>query len=668
MISNNKDYTPFINKLLGLANSSLTARKYEILSSLLTSLLLAMDDGHSCIDIEDFCATTDILDVSSIEVVRLLDESYLCASYAVGHKIALKPLSLVILGASGLLYLTRYLHYEVSCVKALNALNQSSRLSNEILNQHIQLMTQNSLNGEFPMNGSPMNGSPMNGSPTSQFPTRGFTASRFLTSQFPNGEQLEAMKACALHKLSFITGGPGTGKTTTVLLLLVLLMRSYAGLPNKINIHICAPTGKATNRVKESILSNLVKIIEQFALTEEEQELINSISYSTIHKLLGFKKHDIYFRHNRDNPLAVDVLVIDESSMISLPLFYKLLHAINKDKIKHVVFLGDKNQLSSVEEGYVFASLMEHSLTQKYDLFSTRFSVNNLTISNRNIDAIAKVAVAVLDGNRKDIIKAFTASKEVSSFAAVRLVKLNFKNLLMDICKNASPIDNYIECIFNICCDNNSTKENIVSKDSSHCEPLLSNNGAAISVDIANKLFSIFRQFAILCAVNIGELGVNNLNFHLEKIIKHKLNELGEERKNELWYTGKAILILENNANLGLYNGDIGICVVNERKPMIVFENGASFIPEVLPNHQLAYAMTIHKSQGSEFNHVYVLLPDIKRQEKVTQEFLTRELLYTAITRARSSVTIYSDTEAILNIINNRSARTTGLKELLSSL
>ena len=102
---------------------------------------------------------------------------------------------------------------------------------------------------------------------------------------------------------------------------------------------------------------------------------------------------------------------------------------------------------------------MEHSLTQKYDLFSTRFSINNLTISNRNIDAIAKVAVAVLDGNRKDIIKAFTASKEVISFAAVRLVKLNFKNLLMDICKNASPIDNYIECIFNICCDNNSTKE-----------------------------------------------------------------------------------------------------------------------------------------------------------------------------------------------------------------
>ncbi|MFN8769366.1 MAG: exodeoxyribonuclease V subunit alpha [Neisseriaceae bacterium] len=585
------DFTQILLRLD--SNSSLNDKQKSIMRLVIDYLLNQMSMGNSCIDIQDFCKTSEQAEGTSKSLINILKKSGICGIHTLHEQyIEPLPLTLFMINKTNLLYITRYLYYEVSILRKLRSLTYNKCVNTEIvINNLMSIKNQ-------------------------------------VQNDYPNNEQLSAIQISALNQLSFITGGPGTGKTTTVLILLIILIRIYKNIVNDPKICIVAPTGKAAIRVKESVCSNLIRVTDQFGLSPYESEVINNVSYSTIHKLLGYKYGSIYFKHDNNNPLDVDILIIDESSMISLPLFYKLLLAIDHQKIKNIIFLGDKNQLSSVEEGYVFAMLVEKNKSVVSDLFTSVFNISELISSNRNLGEIAQFAGFILNNDIDQIIKIIRNDSAIKARN-----NSNFKKIIIDLFDNDSPLVNYIRII----------------------EEIVNLTSTIDDIEVSKLLFKEFKNFAILCAVNNGVLGVNNLNKQIETVIKNKFVI------NREWYTGRPILVLENNSALGIYNGDVGICVIVNGKPIIIFEDGKKFSPEIIPKHQLAYAMTIHKSQGSEYNHVYIILPNIVDQNKTV---LTRELLYTAITRAKADIVLYTQFETIIFMIKNKTKRITGIAYL----
>ncbi len=582
-----KYLTQFVSPLL-----SIEEREYfTIIADL---IITGLNHGHSCVDLRNIC---HCLQLSNKEIIALLIKSKLASVYELGSGLAPMPLTILKLKNKELVYITKYLHYELAIS------NKIHQLTSEYSEVQTNLQFINAIRLLHEIS---------------------------LKHNLPNLEQLQAIENSAKQKFSIITGGPGTGKTTTVTLLLWLLGQIYG---QELKIKVAAPTGKAANRVQESI-RNSIRFFKDKQLALEysllENLLADSGNFSTLHKLLGYQANSIHFKHNQKNPLDLDVLIIDESSMIGLPLFSKLLNAINPGRIKHLIFLGDRNQLSSVEEGYVFASLVESSqnafMPIQYDLFSeiSPSILRELVISNRNKGDIGKLSQAIL---KEDIPKVFEllANSQAISLHEIRLPHIIRETL-------ASKPNSVIEYL-------NYAK----LFDSTSMEP--------------SELFSRLSKQIILCLTNQGVFGVENLNTQIEKSIRRIL------AINEEWYTGRPIIILENDYSLGIFNGDIGIAICKEGKTSIIFDNNLEYIPEVLPKYRLAYAITIHKSQGSEYDHVNIVLPEISISEE--QQLLSRELIYTAVTRARTSITLFATIAAIEAAIVNKTIRTSGLGLLL---
>ncbi|HMT03398.1 MAG TPA: ATP-binding domain-containing protein, partial [Burkholderiales bacterium] len=307
--------------------------------------------------------------------------------------------------------------------------------------------------------------------------------------------------------------------------------------------------------------------------------------------------------------------------------FYKLLNAVEQNSIKHIVFLGDKNQLSSVEEGYVFASLIKNYSREVFSRNKNNI-VSELVISNRSNLEISKFAENILY-NRLDLV--------INSLVYTNNIKMKDPDLSLILrelfdSNNEINIINYLNFI--------KTSKNISFA----------------------TLFQIFRQLAILCLTRIGKLGVINLNNQIEILVKKYLRESG------VWYTGRPIIILENDYNLGLYNGDIGICIMKDNKALILFEDKREFIPELLPKYELAYALTIHKSQGSEFDNVIIIIPENNKEKSNINTMLSKELLYTAVTRAKKTILMYFQDDSVKTLLNSNIERQTGLDYLLPSI
>lgn len=597
----------FSSELIKFANPALSDQEKQLLISIIDCMQNDLLAGHSC---SKLSLVADKISSSLINVRELLLSSGLLAITASGsvdleledlQPIPAKPLILY----HDLLYLNRYYYYETNVAKKIRQLDQvyskDKETDTERLLEELKAI-QNIHN-------------------------------------LPNQEQFNAIKNSISRKLSIITGGPGTGKTTTVTLLLWALANLYRG--QKLSVKICAPTGKAANRVKESIMNSL-KLFKERELPIKcqlfDELLSDSNSFTTIHKLLGYQQNSIYFRHNEKNSLAIDILIIDESSMIGLSLFSKLLAAINPERTRHIIFLGDKNQLSSVEEGYVFASLVkpaplisgisrtESQQLLQPDLFSVEpvdngnSMVSELITSNRSSGEVAQISSAILAGNIMSLGDLLEKGNQV------QLKPLEMSQLMTELFKVDSCWNQYTDFLKS--CDE--------------------------TTDIS-ALFAAFNQQVVLSAINSGFFGVNNLNLIIEKRIRQQLMTTSE------WYSGRPIMILSNDYALGLFNGDIGICQVYEERFVIVFQDGRKFIPEILPRYQLAYAITIHKSQGSEYNNVNIVLPEIENLEEV----YSRELIYTAITRAKKTVTIFSSFSSLKKIILNQLERNTGLQIML---
>lgn len=589
---------PISYKLAALAKSNFTADELEIFTKILNQLFIDLESGHSCSEVVKLSL---IFMLDSTEIITILQKSKLVAFYEeLNSPLKVLPISLWQSGDNLFIYVTKYLAYELRIYqKVQHLLSMSSSLDDNKFHHISSVLHQL----------SQKNG-------------------------LPNIEQLQAIEASCRKKFSIITGGPGTGKTTTVTLLLWALYHLHG---SDLSVKICAPTGKAAVRVRDSILSSIERLhTDGVGLIDVScfDGLINDNSnFGTIHKLLGTQSQQIYFRYHHKNQLEQQVLIIDESSMVGLPLFSKLLDAVNSSTIQHIIFLGDKNQLSSVEEGYVFASLVNLKIMQEnhnpHDLFSQyseQSIASELITSKRNQGQISELATAILSADKKKLVSCLAEN----NYTALKPANLGL--ILAANCSSESSLSKYL----NYAASQNLTNLNV------------------------KQLFSNLNQFANLCLTNRGVFGAENINSEIERKIKR------DHAIYDEWYNGRPVMILQNDYNLELFNGDIGICIRDGEQVRIVFENNQQFIPELLPVFSLAYAITIHKSQGSEYSEVNVIIPESSTSNDGVI-MVSRELFYTAVTRAKNQVTIFANQEILIRAIDNSATRVSGLSKMFAT-
>ena len=449
----------------------------------------------------------------------------------------------------------------------------------------------------------------------------------------------------AFKKVCVITGGPGTGKTFTMAKILALLLE--LSRKNKLSILLAAPTGKAAARIGESIKA-AKKTLD---CSDDIIDAIPSEAY-TIHRMLKTIPGSPYFFHNAENPLTADIVVVDEVSMVDLALMSKLLSAVKKDA--RVILIGDRDQLASVEAGFVMADICDRD---NIHLFSEYFY--------KQFENLTQCKMEVSRKKLKD---------SPGLYDCVVVLKKSYRfadTSGIGECSRAVNNGNFDET-FSILKGNPDQidwKKISGPDDLSMALPKEVINGYSEYLNCRDpqKVPELFNRFRILCAVKFGALGVIEINRLTEEILaRNGLIEL-DNLTTHPWYNGRPVLITRNDYRLELFNGDIGITMTDpnsKSKDLHVYFSGVSgkirrFLPHRLPEHETAFAMTVHKSQGSEFERVLLVLP--------VQDYpvLTRELLYTGITRAKNHITIWGREEIIKTTILRKIERNSGLKDAL---
>lgn len=468
-----------------------------------------------------------------------------------------------------------------------------------------------------------------------------------LDQLIPNSACLNWQKVAAAvaltRRFAVISGGPGTGKTTTVTKLLAALVIQAQERQEVPTIQLVAPTGKAAARLTESI----GQAVSSLAVAPEIKALIPTQS-STIHRLLGSIPNQVDFRHSRDNPLHLDILVVDEASMVDLPMMARLLDAMPSHA--RLVLLGDRDQLASVEAGAVLgdicsfadhdyspaqaeqlSALTGYQLSQQSALSSPNAVADSLCILQKSyrFDArsgIGQLAKAVNAGSRYQVEQVWG-----KGFSDIRFHEFSSDHYQSMIRMMVNGYRSYLGHI------------------SENDEPKV--------------VLNAFSKVRLLCALREGDFGVSGLNQRIERaLIRDNLISPNEE----LWYVGRPIMITRNDHGLELYNGDVGIAMRdhNEQRLRVYFDmpDGSirGVLPSRLPEHETVYAMTIHKSQGSEFEHTVMALP---------QDFsplLTRELIYTGITRAKKQLDLFGTQPVVARSVQVKTERASGLGVLLS--
>ncbi|WP_299880251.1 exodeoxyribonuclease V subunit alpha [uncultured Cocleimonas sp.] len=459
--------------------------------------------------------------------------------------------------------------------------------------------------------------------------------------------QRRAVELALKHQFLIVSGGPGTGKTTTITRLLALLIEQHlspsdeitapkvgGGLTNSFKVLLAAPTGKAAIRMLDSIRDAQAGL----GLTEDAAALMPSEA-STIHKLLGYQHGSVNFKHNRNNPLNADVVLVDEASMIDIALMSKLVEAVPAHA--KLILIGDKDQLSSVETGSVFADMCsgleedksEHLVTLKKNW---RFSKDS---------DIGQSAIAANQGDSRKLLSLLKDSNSV-----------NCKLIAPDTLRDAElikPWRTYIDVINN--------------PDASY-----------------DEIFQAFNQYRVLCALRRGPNGSVNMSSRIETSLA-KQNQIHFRKKfsnnNQSWYHGRPIMITQNSYGKGLFNGDTGIALIRDGEVKVYFPSAddglstadgssstadvshayKSFSPVRLPAHETTWAMTIHKSQGSEFNQVVLILPHEE------MPLLTRQLIYTGITRAKEQVSIVASEGVLVTGVKAEVVKATRIEQMLKS-
>ena len=458
-------------------------------------------------------------------------------------------------------------------------------------------------------------------------------------------EQQDAIHMANRSAFSIITGGPGTGKTFTVAQLVMALQQEQAadeqGSESKANLALAAPTGKAAQRMQES----LQNAIQQAGVSMQLPEA------KTIHRLLGIGQGGRP-RYHKDNPLSEDIVIVDEASMLGVELANHLVSAIKPNA--RLILLGDANQLAAVDAGAVLADLCRIEALQDVHqrlISSRRFKedsgigklaklINQTDKSqnrSENMDAVWQLLQKddalsfyhLTAGNNEETNSSRINNKIKNSLSNYKFLKILFNNYLKYF-NQTNKILTKIKIAKSI-----PTKEYLTE---------------------FGELIELLNRFRVLTAGHHGRCGDHYINNYLSE--QHK-TQLKLPLSKSPWYHGRPVMVLQNNYELGLFNGDIGICLqVEKGRLQVFFENKKQGVNINMLSDEMiatAYAMTIHKSQGSEFDHVAISFDDNNAR------LLSQELIYTAVTRAKKQVSIFSTASALTSALSTPTMRQTGL-------
>ena len=459
--------------------------------------------------------------------------------------------------------------------------------------------------------------------------------------------------ACAVAmrgSVAIITGGPGTGKTYTVARLLALL---FAMAPDaaRQRVALAAPTGKAAARLKQSIDKALTELADKVGDALPLRELTARMGPArTLHSLLGARPDTRSFAHHKGNPLDVDVLIVDEASMVHLEMMASLLDALPAGAT--LVLLGDKDQLASVEAGAVLGDLCRDAGSGGYTAQTVAYAqaasgevvpaafhgaggalaqqTVMLRRSRRFGGPIGQLALAVNEGD------AARAEEVLRAGGELRWIEHAHQHHVVQL-----GLEGYRACL----------------------ELLARGAGKGEHQAWVRSVLLGFESFRILCVVREGEWGVTGLN----DAIEHRLDGAGLIDRRGEWYVGRPVMITRNDYGTGVFNGDIGLTLADPARPgtlRVYFLEGdavRSVLATRLRHVDTAFAMTVHKSQGSEFSHTVLVLP------KDRGSMIARELIYTGITRASAEFTLVTPTRAVLGeAIARRTQRASGLRDRIA--
>ncbi|ADG15256.1 exodeoxyribonuclease V, alpha subunit [Paraburkholderia atlantica] len=512
----------------------------------------------------------------------------------------------------------------------------------------------------------------------------------------PRDDEVDWQRVAAVMALSgrltIVSGGPGTGKTTTVVGVLACLLDARADL----RIALAAPTGKAAQRMQEALLARAGELPAELA------ERLPQTSY-TLHRLLGSGPGG-RFRHHRDNPLPYDVVVIDEASMIDVAMATHLLDAIGAQT--RLVMLGDKDQLAAVEAGAVFAELSARPalsasglrrVAQALDINEARlaralprasrqgdeapsddFFVPPEALQTFEADASGDLfaGVATAAGDEQPDRDARSANEHNPLADCVVWLERNYRfglespiGRLSVAIRNGSPsaaldvlrTDPTEVCAAALHEDAHTTlTERTMTRLAAGFAPYADALAATLASDTPDPLplFDALNRFRILCATRLGPRGVDQVNAAIAAQVRRAAGvtlAVGAQ-----WFAGRPVMVTRNDYALGLFNGDIGIALPGAGGALRVYfrtgDGGVRAVsPAALPPHDTAFALTVHKSQGSEFEHAVLVLPS------AFSRVLSRELVYTAITRARERVEVIGARAVLAQAIATPTQRDSGL-------
>jgi exodeoxyribonuclease V alpha subunit len=421
-------------------------------------------------------------------------------------------------------------------------------------------------------------------------------------------EQRGAAERAVRSWTSVLTGGPGTGKTTTIARLLVALASQHrvAGRERPLSVGLAAPTGKAAARMREAIRSSAADEV----FTAEERTWLESLDAVTLHRLLGPRPdHRTAFRHHAGQKLPHDLVVVDETSMVALLMTERLVQAVPSSC--RLVLVGDAEQLASVEAGAVLRDVVDGLGGDDSPV------VTHLRQGHRFDGGIGDLAAAVVAGDADAALAVLTSGVEG--------VVLRSPDELDDV---------------------------VAGRPAAQARAVAR---AAQEGDVHAAL-SALAEHRLLCAHRDGPFGVGHWNERLEREVRTFPDP------SRPWFVGRPVLVTRNDASSRVNNGDVGVTLDDGQRLVVHLDTGTTVSGARLASTQSAYASTVHRSQGSEFDHVTLVLPD---EDSLV---LTRELVYTAVTRARSGLTVVASPEVLRRAIERRTARASGVARRLAGL